>query len=293
MRILILGGDGLLGHALLNHFDNQNFEVKVTLRQQLDRYAQFRLFNKENSFSGIDLSSTEKLKIALSNFKPDAVLNAAGIVKQRKGHEYVIPSIEINALLPHRLADLAQEHGARVVQMSTDCVFSGQRGNYGEHDNADPVDFYGKTKLVGELDTENCVTLRTSIIGLELWRKTSLIEWFLRQKGKIRGFTRAIYSGFTTKEMARILERIVVDHTNLSGIWHVSSKPISKFDLLTQLTEKLTRQDIQIYPDDSIQCDRSLDSSRFNSQTGFRPPTWQDMLDELSGEIKQRRLVND
>jgi dTDP-4-dehydrorhamnose reductase len=232
--------------------------------------------------------STERLIEALSDFRPQALVNAVGIIKQRTTANEAIPSLEINALLPHRLALVCRMVGARLLHMSTDCVFTGAKGIYTEDDISDATDLYGRSKLLGEASDEGCITLRTSIIGLELARKTSLIEWYLAQRGRIRGFDRAIYTGFSTAEMARVIERVIVQHADLSGLWHVASVPISKYALLTLLNQKLGRTDLLIERDDTFVCDRSLDGSRFNKQTGYVPPSWDAMLDELAQQIRER-----
>ncbi len=194
MRILILGGDGMLGHQLFKQLKS-NHDVRVTLRQDLAVYNKFMLFGRENTYTGIDIRSPIKLAGVLTDFHPDAVINAIGIVKQLKEANESIPSIEINALFPHRLALLCKDISARMIHLSTDCVFSGKKGNYVESDFSDADDLYGKTKFLGEVTDSHCLTLRTSMIGLELFRKKSLIEWFLAQKGTVNGYKkeRVIY----------------------------------------------------------------------------------------------------
>jgi len=287
MRILILGGDGMLGHQLLRHFEGR-YETRVTLRQDSTAYAGYGLFRKGNSYAGIDVRSTERLIEVLSDFRPQAVVNAVGIVKQRGTVNESNASLEINALLPHRLAVLCRMIGAYLVHMSTDCVFTGTKGSYTEDEISDATDLYGRSKFFGEVNCQGCITLRTSIIGLELARKTSLIEWYLAQHGRIPGFDRALYTGFSTAEMARVVERVLVQHAGLSGVWHVASAPISKYALLTRLNQKLGRTDLLIERDETFVCDRSLDGSRFNRQTGYTPPSWDAMLDELAQQIRER-----
>jgi len=280
MRILILGGDGMLGHQLLQHFGARH-DVRATLRGPLDRYSAFGLFHPGNAAGGVDVQDFESVRKAFTAFSPDAVINATGIVKQRAEAEQAVPSIEINALFPHRMAALCAEAGARLVHMSTDCVFSGSRGNYGESDVPDAGDLYGRSKLLGEVAAPPAITLRTSIIGRELSRKTGLLEWFLAQQGTIRGYRRAIFSGFTTIEMARIIEMVLTRFPQAHGLYHVSSAAISKYELLTLIRDRLglgTRID----PEDDFHCDRSLDSSRFRSSFGYQPPSWPAMIDELA-----------
>jgi dTDP-4-dehydrorhamnose reductase len=297
MRILILGGDGMLGHRLLMHLQQQEHDVRVTLRQQLADYyyAQYGLFTQENSYTGVEVRDMGRLLEVMADFRPEAVVNAVGIIKQREAAKEAIPSLEINSILPHRLALLCNATGARLVHMSTDCVFSGRRGNYTEDDVADAEDLYGRTKLLGEVTQPGCVTLRSSIIGLELSRtkkkkkKTGLIEWFLAQRGEIRGFTKAIYTGLTTAEMSRVIERVLLEHPELSGLWQVASAPINKYDLLVRFSEVLGRRDIEIIPDDAVKIDRSLVPVAFEKATGYSAPGWDEMLEELGAEVHQRQ----
>ena len=284
MRILILGGDGMLGHQLFKHLSKEH-EVKVTLRQNLSAYEKFNLFFPENTFAGIDVRLTDQLLEVFGEFQPQAIVNAVGIIKQRLTSRESIPSLEINSLFPHRLAILCKAIGARMIHLSTDCVFSGKRGNYREEDPSDAVDLYGKSKYLGELNEQYCITLRTSMIGRELYRKKSLLEWFLAQKGSIKGFKKAIFSGFTTQELSRIIEMILKQNPTASGIYHVSSDPISKCDLLFLINKRL-KLPIKIIPDESFVCDRSLDSSKFRQEFNYNPPTWEEMVSELCEGIR-------
>jgi dTDP-4-dehydrorhamnose reductase len=197
-----------------------------------------------------------------------------------------VACIGVNALFPHRLGAVCARHGVRLIQLSTDCVFSGRRGGYRECDPPDPEDLYGRSKLLGELDRPGCLTLRTSMIGRELGRQRGLLEWFLAQRGgAVRGFRRAIFTGLTTPALSRILVRVIGEHPGLAGIWHVGSEPISKHDLLVGVRDG-AGLDIRIAPDDTYACDRSLDSTRFRRATGITPPSWVEMLDELCAELR-------
>ncbi len=285
MRILILGGDGMLGHQLLRQWEGRH-EVRVTLRRDPDAYTGLGLFRPESTYYGVDVARAEELLGVLADFHPQVVVNAVGIVKQQSAAKESIPSIDINALFPHRLAVLCKAAGARLIHMSTDCVFSGRKGDYRENDLSDAEDLYGKSKYLGEVHEAHCVTLRTSIIGTELTRNKSLVEWFLAQKGTVKGYRKAIFSGFTTMEMARIIETLLVQHPHASGLYHVSSAPISKLELLTKMKEKLGLT-VQIVPDESLDIDRSLDSGKFRNEFGYLPPSWDGMLDELTNDIKR------
>jgi len=277
----------MLGHQLLNSYHEQH-EVAITLRRDRGDYSSQLLDRAAQTYLGVDVRSTDRLAELFSDFQPEAVINAVGIIKQRDEAKASIPSLEINSLLPHRLSVLCKMVGARFVQMSTDCVFSGKKGNYAEDDFPDADDLYGRSKYLGEVHDAHCITLRSSIIGLELSRNKSLIEWFLAQKGQIKGFTRAIYSGLTTQEMARVIEDLLLNQQELSGVWQVASRTISKYDLLTMLADRLQRADISIDADDSFLCDRSLDGSRFEKAVGYQMASWEKMVTDLVEQIKQR-----
>jgi len=278
----------MLGHQLLIAYQ-QRHDVRVTLRRDLNDYASYGLFNAENSYTGIDVRNNDRLVEVFSEFHPEAVINAVGIIKQRAEAIDAIPSLEINALLPHRLAVLCKATGSRLVQMSTDCVFSGKKGNYIETDESDAQDLYGKTKYLGELHENHCLTLRTSIIGLELSRRKSLVEWFLAQRGTIKGYKKAIFSGFTTIELSRVIEKLLVSHPDASGLYNLASSSINKYELLLLLKKKLGL-DINIEADDSLKIDRSLNSMQFNEKFNYTPPAWEKMIEELAQDIKGRGI---
>lgn len=285
MRILILGGDGMLGHQLFKSLSSRH-DVRVTLRQRLSAYKQFNLFNAENAYEGIDVGTMDLLIDVLGEFRPEAVVNAVGIVKQRSTAKESLPSLEINSLFPHRLAALCKAAGMRMVHMSTDCVFSGRKGWYRETDLSDAEDLYGRTKYLGEVHDSHCVTLRTSIIGKELSRSQGLLEWFLSQRGSVQGFKNALFSGFTTLELSRIIEKILMEYPEKGGLYHVSSDPISKFDLLVLIKKKMGLG-IEIIPTEEPRLDRSLDSKRFRTEFNYTPPTWGKMVEELSLSLKE------
>ncbi|MBA3619687.1 MAG: SDR family oxidoreductase [Acidothermales bacterium] len=287
MRLLVLGGDGMLGHELLRQLGARH-EVKVTLRRPLTDYATGGIFHGGNSIGGVDVRDTALVRGVLAGVRPDAVVNAVGIVKQRPEGQDPVSCLEINALFPHRLAELTADVGARLIHLSTDCVFSGQRGRYTEDDRPDATDVYGLTKLLGEVSDRGALTLRSSIIGLELESCRGLVEWFWQQTGSIRGFHRAIYTGLTTMEMSRVIERLLRDHPDMSGLWQVASEPITKYELLQLLAKKCGRDDITVESDDSFACDRSLIGARFADATGYAPPSWDEMTTELAAMLSDR-----
>lgn len=283
MRILVLGGDGMLGHQLFKQWRTIH-DVRVTLRRDLADYAAFGLFDRTSAYTGIDVRSVEPLIEVFADFRPEVVVNAVGIVKQRSDAKEAIPSIEINSLLPHRLAELCGMRGARLIHVSTDCVFSGRAGGYTEQSPADAEDLYGRTKLLGEVQGAGCLTLRTSIIGPELSRKSGLLEWFLAQHGSIRGFTRAIFSGLTTRELGRVMQMLVERFPEASGLYHVSTEPISKYELLCLIRDHLGHP-VEIIPDGTFHCDRSLRSARFRTAFGYTPPGWPQLVADLATDL--------
>jgi dTDP-4-dehydrorhamnose reductase len=280
LKILITGGAGMLGHQLFVHL-SANHDVRVTLHRDVRSYEEHGLFSISNAYGGIEAAALDSIIQIAAEFKPDVIINAIGIVKQRSAADEAIPSLRINSLLPHRLALVARAVSARLIHFSTDCVFSGKRGRYSESDTPDAEDLYGRTKLLGEVVDTNCLTLRTSIVGHELERKTGLLEWFISQREPVRGFRKAVFSGFTTLEMARIVEMLILEHRDAFGVWHVSSEPIDKYALLG-LVKRYYGVETRVDPDDEFRCDRSLDSTRFRERFAYQPPTWEQMIEEMS-----------
>lgn len=283
MRVLILGGSGMLGHKLAQIFGTR-FNTYVTARGPGAAYNRFGIFDAVRIIGEVHAEDPASVERAVASVKPDVIINCIGIVKQDAAGKDPITSITINSLFPHRLAKLSQESNARLIHVSTDCVFSGRAGNYAETDVPDSDDLYGRSKLLGEVEGAGCLTIRTSMIGRELTGSHGLLEWFLSQRGgRVRGFKRAIFSGFTTQALAEVIGTIVADHPELNGIYHVSAEPISKFDLLT-LVQQTYELAIDIEPDNDFACDRSLDSSRFRQSTGIQMPAWPEMIKNLHAD---------
>lgn len=276
-RVLVLGASGMLGNAVLRFFGRSpGFEVFGSARSATALPllpAEFR----ERVVCGVDVENPDNLARLLERVRPDVVINAVGLVKQLAEADDPLMAIPINALLPHRLAWLCALAGARFVHVSTDCVFAGMKGMYTEEDPADAQDLYGRSKRLGEVDYDHAVTLRTSIIGHELASARGLVDWFLAQTGPVRGFTRAVFSGVPTVELARLMRDHVLPRPELRGLYHVSSAPIAKFDLL-QLVADVYGRTTKIIPDGELVIDRSLDSTRFRDATGYVPPAWPDLV---------------
>lgn len=282
MKVLVLGGEGMLGHQLCRHLGS-HFDVWASYRGDPVPWIEYGDVPFERAVGGVDAMRMETVESALARVGPDAVVNCVGIVKQRAEASLAVPSIVVNALLPHALADRCESSGARLLHVSTDCVFSGRTGSYCEDDVPDPPDLYGRSKLLGELDRPGCVTLRTSIVGWEVAEFASLLEWFATQRGQtVRGYTRARYSGVSTMVLSDVIARVVEEWTGLSGLYHVAGDVISKHDLLVRLRDRLGWRDIIIEPDDAYASDRSLIAAKFTEATGWQPPSWQSMIEELA-----------
>ena len=268
----------MMGHMACREFSTRH-EVFGTIREDLPPYSALANFLPPDRWvRDVDADDMGSVLRAVEEVEPDAVLNCIGIIKQAPEAADPIVSIEHNALFPHRLAELCNSAGVRMVHLSTDCVFSGLKGMYTENDIPDPVDLYGRSKLLGETESGEALTLRTSVVGREIRGHLSLFEWALGSIGtSVRGFDRAIYSGLTTLALAEVIGQVFENHPDLTGVWHVASESITKYELLRQLDERLGL-DLDIERDESFVCDRSLDGSAFNAETGIVVPSWDDML---------------
>ena len=285
MRILILGGTGMLGHQLFKHLSSRFTDTYATIRQS---YSSYKLLDKQfdnaRIIECVDVTDLPVLTGIMKCVRADVILNCIGVTKRRKEANEAIHAITLNAMLPHMLAEWGRNNAAKVINFSTDCVFDGKVGNYVDDSATNATDLYGKTKAIGEIHGENALTLRSSFIGKELDGGTELFEWFLAQTGTVKGFKNAIYSGLTTLELSRVIEKILVQHPGASGIYNVSSDPISKYELLVLIRDKL-HLNIEVLPDENMICDRSLNSSKFRQEFNYVPPGWQAMIDELASNI--------
>jgi dTDP-4-dehydrorhamnose reductase len=235
---------------------------------------------RQNVVGNVSYEDFSSIAHAIDAVRPDVVINCIGIVKQLAAANDPLVALPINALLPHQLARLLEPRGIRLIQLSSDCVFDGKGSMYTEADFPSADDLYGRSKFLGEVDYPNAVTLRTSTIGHELGRHHGLLEWFLSQEGSVRGFRRAIYTGVSTLEFARLIRDLVIPRADMRGLFHVSGDAINKYDLLVLIRE-IYGKSIEITSEDSVAIDRSLDSSRFRDMTGYRPPPWPDQIREM------------
>lgn len=281
MKILILGITGMLGNILFKYLnDFSKHEVFGTIRNKEDKR-----FFKKNYHQNInildDIDNIKNIINLVNKTRPNLVINCIGIIKQKK--EIFDPSetIKVNSLFPHKLNNVCLNYNLRLIQISTDCVFLGSRGNYKEDDIPDCVDLYGRSKLLGEINySQNVITLRTSIIGRELRGNISLLDWFLSQKKPVKGYKKAIFSGFTTLEISKIIKNIIIPSPQLHGIYHLASEPINKFLLLSIIKDVFNKK-VLITPDYKVSINRSLNSDKFFDQTNYLAPSWAQMVTEL------------
>ncbi|NOT13882.1 MAG: SDR family oxidoreductase [Methylococcaceae bacterium] len=273
MKVLVLGASGMLGNAMMRILsENPDWQVFGTVRStDINRFFPAQI--AERLVSGIDVENHDSLIKIFARLRPDVVINCIGLIKQLADAENPLQAIPINSLLPHRLAGFCNLVGARLLHISTDCVFSGAKGGYKENDPSDAKDLYGKSKFLGEVDYPHAITLRTSIIGHELQSTHGLIDWFLSQQNHCKGFRRAIFSGLPTVALAQIARDIIIPRPELYGLYHVAATPISKYDLL-KLVAEVYGKSIEIVPDDTLVIDRSLNASHFHLETGYNAPDW-------------------
>ncbi len=280
MKILILGGSGLLGHKLVQIL-GKKFDVRLTLRDNFAAYEHFNIFDRDKVFENVYAEDFESVSKIIRRSKPDVIINAIGVIKQKAEARDVVKTLEVNAIFPHKVARLAGELNARFISFSTDCVFDGNKGNYTEEDTPNATDLYGLSKYLGEVDDNQCLTLRTSIIGRELSTSRSLVEWFRsNQGGTVKGFSNAIYSGFPTIIVADVISDIIENHPHLSGIYHLASEPINKFDLLKLIKKKLDLN-IVIEPFEDFKIDRSLDSGKLRKIVDFQTDSWEILVGKM------------
>jgi dTDP-4-dehydrorhamnose reductase len=291
MKVLVFGVTGMLGNAVFRAFlSDATHQIWGTLRRSSD----LRHFPPESHLrllSGVDVLDQDALTAVMAKVRPDVVINCIGLIKQLTDAKDPLIALPINAMLPHRLARLCELMGARLIHVSTDCVFAGKKGMYVEEDRSDAEDLYGKSKYIGELhELPHAITLRTSIIGHELTSNFALVNWFLSQQGVVKGFTKAVFSGLPTVELARVIKDFVIPVPQLNGLYHVAAKPIDKFRLLSLVATQYGKR-IEITPDDALVIDRSLDGSRFNKATGYLAPDWPELISRMHAQHSYSQLL--
>ncbi|AET56985.1 dTDP-4-dehydrorhamnose reductase family protein [Paenibacillus terrae] len=270
MKLLILGGNGMAGHVLVDYFQKQGgYNVFYTTRDPKNKGGLL-----------LDVNDSFRVEQLVRSVRPDIIINAVGVLNQYAGKDQVT-AYQINGLLPHLLQRTADSIGARFIHISTDCVFEGKRmpGLYEETDQPDGTSAYALTKILGEVKAPGHLTIRTSIIGPEIRPGgIGLLNWFLQQSGDVDGYRRVFWNGVTTLELAKAIR--VLMNEPLDGLIHlVHPEPISKYDLLLLFKDIWKREDIRIVPKDEPVQDRTLRSTR--ADLLYDVPHYSIMLKEL------------
>lgn len=280
MKVLVFGASGMIGSAIFRILsEKQDWQVWGTLRKDSAKKF-FSEASVSKLLADVDVARCDVLARVFAQVRPDVVINCIGLTKHHSESEDPLLAIPLNAMLPHRMADMCKAAGARLVHVSTDCVFSGAKGDYVEQDVPDAADFYGRSKYLGEVDYSHAITLRTSTIGHELQSAYGLLEWFLMQQSGCRGFGQAVFSGLPSTEFAKVVRDVVIARPELHGLYHVGGQPISKYELL-RLIAQVYGKKIDIVRDDSFVIDRSLNSERFAKATGYVPADWPTQIEAM------------
>jgi len=277
-KVLILGATGMLGHTLMLHLiQNKKVEVYGTTR----KLKSFKNYNKFNyKLIKLDVSNFSNLERCIKRIKPDYVINCIGIIKQKISSKMKKNIILINSILPNFLNFLSFKNNLNLILISTDCVFNGKSGNYDEKKKPNALDIYGLSKSRGEVLSANSLILRTSIIGHELSTNLSLMDWFLKSNGSVQGYKKAFFSGVTTLELSKLIEKILFKKFE-NGLFNIGGDKISKFDLLLKIKE-IYGKNIDIYSTNNFKIDRSLNSFKFYNNFKFKKKSWKNMLKELN-----------
>ena len=285
MRILILGADGMIGHKIAQSLED--FELILASRKSISLKSIGIIKGKMVQHNLI----TDSLDLLLDSTTPDIIINCAGITTRRGVEDNIVNTRLLNSELPHKLDSWANLNSKKLIHFSTDCIFSGNRGNYLDNDFADADDIYGKSKALGEVDSPNTLTLRCSMIGRELYNFTELFEWLKKNKNtKIEGYSNTFYSGITTVRMGIILNQILKKNLNLSGIYNISSTPISKFDLLTKLSNAFNLN-VEVKQNTNNKSNKVLISEKFTEITGIYPPNWDDLISEFKEDCEKYKSL--
>ena len=281
MRVLVLGATGMLGHTVYRFLNSTNNKIKCygTIRNKKDK----KFFNhhlSQNLRIFDDFNNLNKLEKFIRKINPEIILNCIGLIKQRDNSENQLEAVFVNSLLPHQISKVCNDIGIRFIHFSTDCVFSGSKGNYKESDLPDARDIYGLSKFMGEINNKNNLTIRTSIIGHELKNSLGLLEWFLGEKREIIGYSKAIFSGLTTLEVSRFLLDHIFKNNKIYGVYHLASEPITKLKLL-KIINNVYKSKKNIISSSSLKIDRSLDGSKLIELTKYKVPNWEEMIKDL------------
>ena len=284
LTILVIGASGMLGHMLARMLSPHHLVIGTTSSKYDSKSPLARILSRENWIDQVDVRNLSAVEQAISANKPDVIINCVGLIKQKMGLENSVDAIAINSLFPHQLAAICHKSNIRLIHFSTDCVFQGTPGIKRISDIPNATDLYGLSKLLGEVNTWPCITLRTSIVGRQLLGSESLFEWAISQRDEVvNGYTNVIYAGLTTNRLSQIIRELIEFFPQLSGIYQVASLPISKFELISKLSNELNLN-LRIEPETKFHCDRTLDGTEFTKLTNIHIPSWDEMLAEFAAD---------
>ncbi|MEI2663798.1 dTDP-4-dehydrorhamnose reductase family protein [Rossellomorea sp. LJF3] len=271
MKILVLGGHGMAGHVIVDHLKRSGHQVYYTVRKE------------DTEGIRLDVRNLENVRKVLKECSADIVINATGLLNEY-AETHVMEAVQVNSLLPHALKEMVNEFGGKLIHISTDCVFSGEKGRYSENDTKDGTNIYSKSKSLGEIESPPHLTVRTSIIGPELKKDgIGLLHWFLQQKGTINGYQNVFWNGVTTLELAKAIQAFITD--DVSGLYHLSvDQRISKYDLLTLFKEIFRHDEVDITPVAEPVHDKTLLHTRKDYK--YSVPSYREMLVELRDWMK-------
>ena len=287
MKVLVLGATGMLGYSLFSNLSEYpEYDVYGTVRS-LEGKEHFFTNHLSKIINDVDVSRQYELDAVIEKMKPNIVINCIGLIKQHSISKQHVDAISINSLLPHALAVICDRDGAKLINFSTDCVFTGNKGDYLESDMPDAQDLYGKSKCLGEVNYGPHLTLRTSIIGHELSSNVSLIGWFLSQEDKTKGFSKAIFSGLPTCVIAKILAESILPNGDLRGLYQLSVEPIDKFSLL-KLVASIYEKKIDIEESEKVVINRSLNSETLRKSIDLKVPTWESLITDMHSDYQKR-----
>lgn len=274
----------MLGHMLVRTLSD-SYHVTGTISHTFSKSNKLaEILPNERCIDRLDVRKFGEVERVIRNRQPDVVLNCVGLIKHKMDDDRVLDAVLVNSVFPHQLAKLCDELGTRLIHFSTDCVFAGTPGVKRLADTPNATDVYGITKRLGEVGYRASLTLRTSIVGRQISGAESLFEWVISQRDRpVKGFTKAIYSGLTTRALAEVVRQVIDSHPTLIGLYQVASLPITKFELISHVNDCL-RLNITITPDSEFVCDRTLDGSEFSRVTGIQVPTWDEMLSEFCSD---------
>ncbi|MFP3509181.1 SDR family oxidoreductase [Peribacillus sp. SIMBA_075] len=274
MKVLILGGKGMAGHVITAYFQqNPQYIVFYTSRDPEDKDSIY-----------LDITIPTKLEEIIESIKPDIIVNCIGILNDHASNNPKL-AFQVNSLLPHELVKLTERNNGKLIHISTDCVFSGTKGNYTEGDIPDGTSFYAQSKQLGEIISDKHLTIRTSIIGPELKEDgIGLFQWFMKQRNQIIGYEKVLWNGVTTLELAKAIEALI--ENNVTGLYHLGSEnKVSKYNLLKLIKRTFNKTDIEILPDSHIVLDRTIKNTR--NDFYYHIPTYEHMLKELKSWMEK------